>query len=68
MTPEEFIPLVEQSCLMRDLTVQVVDRTLAQAAAWRQEGLPVQVSLNVAARDLLDAGFAETIGRGLERY
>ena len=68
MAPEEFIPLVEQSYLMRDLTSQVVDRSLAQAAAWRQDGLPVQVSLNVAARDLLDAGLAETIGRGLERY
>jgi len=68
MTPEEFIPLVEQSYLMRDLTFQVVDRTLAQAAVWRREGLPVQVSLNVAGRDLLDAGFAETIGHGLERY
>jgi diguanylate cyclase (GGDEF)-like protein len=68
MAPEEFIPLVEQSYLMRDLTFQVVDRTLAQAAVWWQEGLPVQVSLNVAARDLLDAGLAETIGRGLQRY
>jgi diguanylate cyclase (GGDEF)-like protein len=68
MAPEEFIPLVEQSHLMRDLTFQVVNRTLAQAAVWQQEGLPVQVSLNVAARDLLDAGLAETIGRGLERY
>ncbi|HLK77877.1 MAG TPA: EAL domain-containing protein, partial [Streptosporangiaceae bacterium] len=68
MAPEEFIPLVEQSYLMRDLTFQVVERTLAQAAAWRQDGLLVQVSLNVAARDLLDAGLAETIGRGLERY
>jgi EAL domain-containing protein (putative c-di-GMP-specific phosphodiesterase class I) len=53
---------------MRDLTFQVVDRALAQAAAWRQDGLPVQVSLNVAGRDLLDASLAETIGRGLERY
>jgi diguanylate cyclase (GGDEF)-like protein len=68
MTPDEFIPLVEQSYLMRDLTFQVVDRALAQAAAWRQDGLPVQVSLNVAGRDLLDASLAETIGRGLERY
>jgi len=68
MAPEEFIPLVEQSYLMRDLTSQVVDRSLAQAAAWRQDGLPVQVSLNVGARDLLDAGLAETIGRGLEHY
>ena len=40
MAPEEFIPLVEQSYLMRDLTFQVVDRALAQAAAWRQDGMP----------------------------
>jgi EAL domain-containing protein (putative c-di-GMP-specific phosphodiesterase class I) len=45
-----------------------VDRALAQAAAWRRDGLPVQVSLNVAGRDLLDASLAETIGRGLQRY
>ena len=68
MAPEEFIPLVEQSYLMRDLTFHVVDRALAQASAWRQGGLPVPVSLNVAARDLLDTGLAETIGRGLARY
>src|SRR3984885_412552 len=68
MTPDEFIPLVEQSYLMRDLTFQVVDRALAQAAAWRRDALPIQVSLNVAARDLLDTGLAETIGRGLDRY
>jgi len=68
MTPEEFVPLVEQSYLMRDLTFQVVERALAQASQWRHDGLPVQVSLNVAGRDLLDASLAETIGRGLDRY
>jgi diguanylate cyclase (GGDEF)-like protein len=68
MTPDEFVPMVEQSYLMRDLTCRVVDRALAQASEWRHDGLPVQVSLNVAARDLLDATLAETIGRGLERY
>jgi diguanylate cyclase (GGDEF)-like protein len=68
MAPEEFIPLVEQSYLMRDLTFHVVDRALAQAAAWRQDGLPVQVSLNVTARDLHDTSLADTIGRGLARY
>jgi diguanylate cyclase (GGDEF)-like protein len=68
MTPAEFIPLAEQSYLMRDLTSQVVDRALTQAARWWRDGLPVQVSLNVSARDLLDAGLAETIGRGLKRY
>jgi diguanylate cyclase (GGDEF)-like protein len=68
MAPEEFIPLVEQSYLMRDLTAVLVDRALAQAAAWQADGLDVQVSLNVSARDLIDARLAETVGRGLERY
>jgi diguanylate cyclase (GGDEF)-like protein len=68
MAPDEFIPLVEQSYLMRDLTFQVVEMALAQATLWWQDGMPVQVSLNVSARDLLDAGLAETIARGLERH
>jgi diguanylate cyclase (GGDEF)-like protein len=68
MTPAQFIPLAEQSYLIQDLTVHVVDRALAQAAAWWGDGLPVQVSLNVSARDLLDTSLAETIERGLGRY
>jgi len=65
--PDEFIPLVEHSYLMRDLTARVVEMALAQASRWWQDGLPVQVSVNVAARDLLDVGLAETISRELAR-
>src|SRR6266702_202296 len=65
MRPDEFIPLVEHSYLMHELTARVVDMALAQASLWWGDGLPVQVSLNIAARDLLDAGLAETISRGL---
>ncbi|MGD0374337.1 MAG: EAL domain-containing protein [Streptosporangiaceae bacterium] len=68
ISPAEFIPLAEQSYLMRELTSHVVDRALAQAAIWWRDGLHVQVSLNVSARDLLDTGLAETIGRGLRQY
>jgi diguanylate cyclase (GGDEF)-like protein len=68
VTPDEFIPLVQQSYLMRDLTFQVVEMALAQAATWWHDGMPVQLSLNVAARDLLDLGLADTISRGLERH
>jgi diguanylate cyclase (GGDEF)-like protein len=68
MGPEEFIPLIEQSYLMRELTARVIDMALAQAALWWQDGMSVQVSLNVAARDLLDSGLADIIGRGLKRH
>ncbi|HBW17900.1 MAG TPA: GGDEF-domain containing protein, partial [Actinobacteria bacterium] len=68
MTPGEFIPLVEQSYLMRELTARVIDMALAQAAAWWHDGVRVQVSLNISARDLLGNGLAETIEYGLERH
>jgi diguanylate cyclase (GGDEF)-like protein len=68
MTPEEFIPLIEQSYMMRELTASVVDMALAQAALWWQAGMRVQVSLNVAARDVLDTGLADMLRRGLGQY
>lgn len=67
LTPAQFVPLAEQSYLIRDLTFGVVDLALAQAAQWWRDGLPVQISLNVSARDLLDTGLAKAIGRGLQR-
>jgi diguanylate cyclase (GGDEF)-like protein len=65
LTPGTFIPLVAQSFLMRDLTAYVLQAALNQAWLWRQGGLPVQVSVNVSARDLLDGGLATAIERGL---
>jgi diguanylate cyclase (GGDEF)-like protein len=68
LTPPEFIPLAEQSYLIRELTFQVVELALAQAAQWWRDGLPVQISLNVSARDLLDTGLAQAISDGLKHY
>ncbi|HEY5019200.1 MAG TPA: EAL domain-containing protein [Streptosporangiaceae bacterium] len=68
MAPEEFIPLIEQSYLMRELTARVIDMALSQAALWWQSGMSVQVSLNLAARDLIDNGLADIVGRGLQRH
>jgi diguanylate cyclase (GGDEF)-like protein len=66
--PADFVPAAEQSYLMRDLTAYLVDGVLAQLARWRASGLGVQVSLNLAARDLIDAGLADLIESGLARY
>ena len=63
--PAEFIPLAEQSLMMRELTAHVVRTALRQALAWRLGGLPVRLSVNVSVRDLLDAGLAGTVEREL---
>ena len=68
MEPHDFIPLVEQSYLMRELTARVMDLALGQASLWWKAGMQVQVSLNLAARDLLDNGLTDIIERGLSRH
>jgi diguanylate cyclase (GGDEF)-like protein len=63
--PEEFLPMAEQTYLMKSITHYVVEEALAQAAAWWRDGLTVQVAVNVSGRDLLDTSLAETITAGL---
>ncbi|MFI9557726.1 putative bifunctional diguanylate cyclase/phosphodiesterase [Nonomuraea endophytica] len=66
--PAEFIPLAEQSYLMRQLTEYVIEEALEQAARWWHMGLKVQISVNVSARDLLDSALPEQLEVGLARY
>jgi diguanylate cyclase (GGDEF)-like protein len=68
LTPDDFIPIVQQSYLMRELTAYVIETALAQAALWRQSGLDTHISVNVSGRDLLDTGLADLVGQGLARH
>ncbi|MDF2711238.1 MAG: GGDEF-domain containing protein [Nonomuraea muscovyensis] len=68
IAPAEFIPLAEQSYLMRQLTAYVIDAALQQAARWWHTGLRVRVSVNVSARDLLGSALPEQLELGLAKY
>jgi diguanylate cyclase (GGDEF)-like protein len=68
LTPDDFIPIVQQSYLMREVTAWVIETGFAQAALWRQSGLNVHISINVSGRDLLDSGLADLVGQGLARH
>ncbi|GAA0966216.1 putative bifunctional diguanylate cyclase/phosphodiesterase [Actinocorallia libanotica] len=59
--PEEFLPLAEQTYLMKSITHYVVREALAQSHAWWRAGLRAPVTVNVSGRDLLDGQLAETI-------
>ena len=56
--PDDFIPLAERSGLIEQLTAWVLDSALAQVAAWRDQGLLLQVAVNVSVKDL--SGFVLT--------
>jgi diguanylate cyclase (GGDEF)-like protein len=64
----EFVGLAEQSHLMSELTEQVMDKALAQTAIWWAGGQPVQVCVNLPARDLLGVRLPDMISQALQRH
>src|SRR5674536_247857 len=52
--PDDFIPLAEHTGLIGPLTRYVLDSALAQVRAWADAGRPLQVAVNLSARNLLD--------------
>ncbi|GAA3512670.1 diguanylate cyclase (GGDEF)-like protein [Streptosporangium album] len=68
ISPGEFVPMAEQSYLMRHLTQYVIDAALEQTAHWWHTGLHEQVSVNVSARDLLDSALPDRLEAGLAQY
>ena len=68
VSPEEFVGLAESTGLMPQLTDYVLDAAVAQLAAWRAEGMTVQVAVNVSPRDVLRQGFAGSVADRLARH
>jgi diguanylate cyclase (GGDEF)-like protein len=66
--PARFIPLAEETGLIDDIDMWVLDEACARAAAWRAQGLPpLRVSVNLSARQFQQAGLAQRIQAALER-
>jgi diguanylate cyclase (GGDEF)-like protein len=59
ITPIEFIPFAEQTGYIRAITQWVLKHAIAQCAVWRGQGLAINVSVNLSARDLIDAELPE---------
>ena len=67
--PNEFIPVAEQSGLVGELTLHVLDLACAEAAKWPEvNGLRPSVAVNLSARSLLDLGLADDIEAVLARH
>jgi diguanylate cyclase (GGDEF)-like protein len=64
--PDVFIPIAEQSGLIRDLTFLVLDDSLAQARSWRSQGFEMAVGVNLSVRCLTDDDLVARIGRHLD--
>jgi EAL domain-containing protein (putative c-di-GMP-specific phosphodiesterase class I) len=59
--PLKFIPLAEDSGLMKPLTTWVLREAMAQCAAWRASGRMLAVSVNITPTNLLEEGFTDLV-------
>jgi diguanylate cyclase (GGDEF)-like protein len=64
LTPNHFIPLAEQTGLIMPLTLWVLNEALNQCNLWNQEGLRLDVSVNLSPWNLQSSALPEQI-RGL---
>jgi diguanylate cyclase (GGDEF)-like protein len=67
-SPADFLPEMERSGLMPELTDRVLHLALADCASWHQAGTPLRVSVNVPAAVVVDPGLVEQVGQALSRY
>ena len=67
LAPDTFVPLAEQTGLMKSLTANVLEQALRQTATWAEAGLQVRMAVNVSARDLHDDGFCGRVSEALDR-
>ena len=59
--PDQFIPMAEESGLITSLTEWVMETAIKECARWRENGIPIGVSVNVSARDVLEVRFINAL-------
>ena len=68
LSPAEFLPVAEQTGLIRPLTSYVLDVALEQWRRWHEQGLELTVAVNITGRDLFDQRFADEVKDLLKKW
>jgi len=68
MAPIEFLPLAEQTGLIRQIDTCALEAGCAQAAAWRDAGRHIRVALNISRFSLCDENFSSEVQGALFRH
>ena len=68
ISPEEFIPIIEKTHIIRAVTDWVLEAAMHQLAAWHAAGHPMKLAVNVSAINLNEQDFCQRVTDGLLRY
>ena len=66
--PALFIPFAEHTGYIKVLTHWVLGEAIRQCGVWRREGLQLQVSVNISARDLMNRDLPDAISALLTEH
>ena len=68
VSPAQFIPFAEHTGYIKLLTRWVLREAVRQCGEWLREGLTLQVSVNISARDLMNRELPEHVAELLAEY
>jgi len=68
VSPEQFIPLAEQTGLVRTLDYWMMEQALKKCHAWQEEGIQLYISVNLSARTLDDPQLVLAVKDGMARW
>lgn len=61
ISPEELIPIAEQSGLINNIGSFVIEQACSQAAKWHKQGLDIKVGINLSVREFREKNMAKAI-------
>lgn len=69
VSPVDFVPVLEQSSMMDEVGLWVLNTACREAHGWAEQGLDgLKVAVNLSARQFHDPALTGMIGRTLERH
>ncbi|MGH2714252.1 MAG: putative bifunctional diguanylate cyclase/phosphodiesterase [Thermoleophilaceae bacterium] len=68
LPPSDFIPLAEQTALMRPLTLSLIRAALKQLRQWLEQGADLRVAVNLSVPNLLDTSLPNDVARLLDEH
>lgn len=66
--PDQFIPYAEHTGYIRTITRWVIETALLQRKQWEEMGLPLTISINISARDLMNADMPKLFAGLMDKY
>jgi len=68
LAPDNFIPMAEQTGLIKPLTYHVLRSALRQCEEWQRTGLDLSMAVNISAINIQDPEFPEQVAKLLKEF